>query len=292
MAYPVVPAPYGLKPVSLIGGQPFAGQIRQYPIPYNYATTIYNGDFVSLTKGMIQRDSVTANAGNTVGIFTGCSYTDPNTKQRTFRQYYPANTAAGDIVAYVVDDPDAIFKAVVVPSGWTQGSALASAAFAVIGQNMQMVNATPASILFGDSLNGVVAFSGAGAPATTSTFPVRVMDLVRETAVTLGTANYSSGDTTSSITLQSNVTFSVPVGTEVGFLDGNGFYVSTQAYVATAITASTTTALALNVAMPATASNVLTALGAGTPLIFTQYPEVYVKINFGQHYYYAATGVN
>jgi hypothetical protein len=34
MAYPVVSAPYGLKPINLIGGQVFAGSTREYPIIY------------------------------------------------------------------------------------------------------------------------------------------------------------------------------------------------------------------------------------------------------------------
>ena len=39
----------------------------------------------------------------------GCSYTDPNTNQKTFSQLYPASTAASDIMAYVVDDPNVLF---------------------------------------------------------------------------------------------------------------------------------------------------------------------------------------
>ena len=35
MAYPTVDAPYGLKPVNLIGGLPFAGATRQLPIASN-----------------------------------------------------------------------------------------------------------------------------------------------------------------------------------------------------------------------------------------------------------------
>ena len=34
MAYPVVDAPYGLKPINLIGGQVFAGSTRELPITY------------------------------------------------------------------------------------------------------------------------------------------------------------------------------------------------------------------------------------------------------------------
>jgi hypothetical protein len=32
MAYPIIDAPYGVKPVNLIGGQVFAGSTRNLPI--------------------------------------------------------------------------------------------------------------------------------------------------------------------------------------------------------------------------------------------------------------------
>lgn len=45
----------------------------------------------------------------TIGIFMGVKYTDPTTGQLTFNQYYPASTAADDIMAYVLTDPDVVF---------------------------------------------------------------------------------------------------------------------------------------------------------------------------------------
>ena len=50
MAYPTVSAPYGLKPVNLIGGQVFAGSTRNVQIQYGYATNIFYGDFVAITR--------------------------------------------------------------------------------------------------------------------------------------------------------------------------------------------------------------------------------------------------
>ena len=38
-----VSAPYGLKPINLIGGQVFAGSTRALPIQYGYATNIFYG---------------------------------------------------------------------------------------------------------------------------------------------------------------------------------------------------------------------------------------------------------
>ena len=113
MAYPVVSAPYGLKPINLVGGQVFAGSTREYAIPYGYATNIFYGDLVGLSRGNIERLTVsTGTLGTVTGVFLGCSYTNPTTKQKTFAQYYPASTSAGDIMAIVCDDPDTVFKAV------------------------------------------------------------------------------------------------------------------------------------------------------------------------------------
>ena len=43
MAYPTVDAPYGLKPVNLVGGTPFAGATRMIPIASGYGTGIFCG---------------------------------------------------------------------------------------------------------------------------------------------------------------------------------------------------------------------------------------------------------
>ena len=220
MAYPVVSAPYGLLPVNLIGGQVFAGSTREYPIPYGYATNIFYGDFVGLTRGEIQRLSVsTGTAGNQTGIFLGCSYTDPTTKQKRFAQYWPASTLAGDAVAIVCDDPDTVFKAVVCSSGTT----IASGARAMIGQNLACINNT-GNTNTGDSANALLAPNDT--PATTSTLPVRVLGLVPDTAVSLGTATYTS-IATATVTC-SALPYALPVGTDVGSLAANGQYISSE----------------------------------------------------------------
>ena len=48
MAYPTVSAPYGLKPINLYGGTPFAGATRQYKIASAYNTSIFYGDVVEM----------------------------------------------------------------------------------------------------------------------------------------------------------------------------------------------------------------------------------------------------
>lgn len=273
MAYPVVSAPYGLKPVNLIGGQVFAGSTREYPIANGYATSIFYGDMVALVRGNLERISVsTGTLGTVIGVFLGCSYTNPTTKQKTFSQYWPASTAAGDAVAIVCDDPDTVFKGAVCSSGTT----IASGARAMIGQNLAMINNTGNS-LSGDSKNAVLAPSDV--PATTDALPLRMLGVIPETAVSLGTATYTS-IATATVTC-SALPFALPVGTDVGSLDSAGNYIPSGSFVDTAAAAGATSFI-LDQAPSA-------AFASSATLVFTQYPEILVKINHGQHEYYYAT---
>lgn len=172
MAYPTVSAPYGLKPVNLIGGQVYAGSTRQIPIASAYATSIFNGDVVKLSSdGVLVKETGTTTA-TPVGVFLGCSYTDPTLKYKLFSQYYPANTTASDIVAYVIDDPDALFKVAVV-SGTT---VIDGVGRTVVGNNVALVqNAGDANT--GNSAVAVLS----GSAATTASLPVRIVDVVPET---------------------------------------------------------------------------------------------------------------
>ena len=275
MAYPVVSAPYGLKPINLIGGQVFAGSTREYPIPYGYATSIFYGDLVGLSRGNVQRLSVsTGTLGTVTGVFLGCSYTNPTTKQKQFAQYWPGGTTAGDAVAIVCDDPDTVFKAVVCSAT----TAVASGARAMIGQNLAMINNT-GNVNTGDSANALLAPSDT--PATTDALPIRVLGLVPDTVVTLGSATYTS-ISTATVTC-SALPFALPVGTDVGSLASNGQYIPSGSFVDTAASAGATSFI-LNQAPVA-------AFASSSTIVFAQYPELLVKLNFGQHQYYAATSI-
>lgn len=274
MAYPVVSAPYGLQPVNLIGGQVFAGSTRMYPIVYGYATDIFYGDFVVLSRGQLTRASVSTGTGlnQTVGVFLGCTYTNPVTKQKQFSQYWPGGTTAGDAQAYISDDPDAVFKAVVCSSGTT----VASGSNAIVGCNVSAINNT-GSTNTGNSANAVLAPSDT--PVTT-TLPLRVVGVVPDTAVSLGTATYAS-ISTNTITV-SALPFALPVGTDVASVAANGQIIASGSFVDTAAAAGATSVV-LN-QPPAT------AFVASSTIVFTQYPEILVKLNQGLHGYYSATG--
>ena len=275
MAYPTVSSPYGLKPINLIGGQVFAGSTRSLPIQYGYSSNIFYGDVVSLARGFVNRLAVTSAGGSgLVGIFLGCSYTNPLTKQKTFSQYWPASTLAGDAVAIVCDDPDTVFQGVVA-SGTT---VVGSAALAVIGQNLQMID-NAGNVNTGDSLNAIQALSGAGAPATTAAFPLRVIGVVPESAYAYTGVGSSSSTT---ITLTSGLTGAILAGADVSYVAANGQLVETGSYVQANVAAGGTSVL-VNVAPLGG------AIPASSTIVFTMYPELKVKLNFGAHEYYVAT---
>lgn len=186
MTYPVVSAPYGLKPINLIGGQPYAGSTRAFSIASGYAANIFYGDVVKIVSGgVIEKDTGTSTA-TPVGIFMGCSFTNPSTKQLQFQQFWPTGTVAADAVAYVVDDPDVLFKAVLV-AGTTANDAESGLAptylgRTVIGSNAALVQNT-GSTTSGDSKIGVYTAAGA---TTTATLPIRIVDVVVDTANSSG----------------------------------------------------------------------------------------------------------
>jgi len=290
MAYPIVPGPYGFKPINLIGGQVFSGSTRNLPIQYGYSTNIFYGDVVAITRGFVTRITLTTGAAaatgavgyGLTGIFLGCSFTDPVTKQKRFSQYWPASTLAGDAVAIVTDDPDTVFKSTVVTS--QGGSTIGSASTAMIGLNIAASDLA-GNQNTGDSYNAVLSTSA----ATTAALPWRIVDIVRDTAVNLGTATYSSGTTTLTT---SALPYALPVGTEVGFLASNGQYIGTASYVSTAASAGATSVV-LNAQYGTVnaggAAATATTIPASSTLVFTQYPEVLIKFNQGVHEYYQNT---
>lgn len=275
MAYPTVSALYGYKPVNLIGGQVYAGSTRNLPIQYNSATPIYFGDLVSLSSGYATLTTYPANSTNkTVGVFMGCYYTNPTTKQRQFSQYYPGSVLAGDITAIVADDPDIVIQCAVATGAAT--GVIGSASSLLVGSNM-VGTTTTGSASTGNGTGGVIAASAAGA----STAGFRVLSLVPDTQVSYSAA-YVSGTGTTTLTLSGlTVGQYIPVGTDV-FNVVNGQLQFTGSTVSTAATVTSSTSQALTVV----ASTATISSTNGVALVQT--PEVLVKINFGVHNYNVA----
>ena len=172
--------PYGLKPIGLIGGQSYAGSTRQIKIASAYGTNIYNGSIVAVVAaGTLEIVTTIGSAASpfpagTVGVFVGCSYTDPSTSQQTFKQYWPTGTVATDAVGYVVDDPDVLFM--MQADGAVPQSALGSNAPLAAAQSTSTGSTTT-----GNSTSALDA-----TVAVTSGISFRIVDFVESTTSTVG----------------------------------------------------------------------------------------------------------
>ena len=159
-------APYGLRPVNLIGGQPYAGSTRSIKIANAYAANIFYGQPVSVnTSGVVIADTGTSNVAATgvVGVFVGCTYTDPNLKYKVFKQYWPSGTVATDAYAYVVDDPDVVM----------QVQADEAVAQTALGANIALVTSAGST----STGNSTTAADGSSVN-TTATLPLRIVGFV------------------------------------------------------------------------------------------------------------------
>jgi len=272
--YPLVAGPYGYKPVNLIGGQVYAGSTRNMAIQYNSATPIFFGDLVTLSSGYATLTTYPLNSTNTtVGVFLGCYYTNPTTKQRLFSQYYPGNVTAGDITAIVADDPDIVIQTAVVTAAGS--TTISSASSLLVGGNMVGTTNT-GSASTGNGLGAVVTATAQAAAAA----GFRILGLVPDTQVT------SSGTVVSYTTSATNgfnsVSISgltigqiVPLGTDL-FKVTNGQLQFTGSATSASATVTSITAQTLNV-LNTTNVNMI----AGDSLSFVQTPEVLAKLNFG-----------
>ena len=290
MAYPTVDAPYGFKAINELNGLPYAGATRQIPIASGYPTSLFYGDLVQLTTdGTLIKTSYSAASNpstviaGAIGVFVGCQFTNPTTKQLQFSQYYPASTAADDILAFVVDDPSALFKVVMVGQTSSESNTASTVGYAnqsFIGTNVYAVTGVAGSTTTGNSkmaVSGDGPSNGTGnVRVASSSLPFRVVAVVPETAYTV-TGTGTSASTT--ITLDAAVT-GLQAGMAVicpaasaGGQPGNYNYV-------TNVNGTTVTV-----------GKTLTASTAGSSFTFIGYPEVLVKWNQGWHSYQYATAL-
>ena len=181
MAYPTVSAAYGFRPVNLLGGQVFSGSTRQMAIASGHATNIFFGDCVIMSaNGCINNNTVTNTGTAIVGIFMGCSYIN-SSGQRVYGQYYPATitqTVDGPngTVAFIADDPDLVMKVAIQSAADAAPSASQASRAALVGYQTSKGSTTT-----GDGTQGV-----ANAGVASATLPVKIIDVVPDTAPATG----------------------------------------------------------------------------------------------------------
>ena len=175
--------PYGFKPLNHIGGTPYAGAVRHISIASGFGTNIFNGSIVTLlTGGTIAVVTTTGAASanvfpaGVIGVFVGCTYTDPTSKNKTFSNHWPTGTVASDAMAYVVDDPNALFM--------VQGDG--PLAQAKLGKNAHLAAAQTTST--GSTTTGNSDTALDATTAVTAAFAFRVVDFVEGPGSTVGDA--------------------------------------------------------------------------------------------------------
>jgi hypothetical protein len=147
------------------------GHNTPYRIAAGYGTAIYYGDAVrwnvSGPTGFIEQwangDGSTATK-ILVGIFVGCSYYSTSQKKQIWNNYWPGSDATGDVDAFIIDDPNALFK---VQAG--TGSAITQTSF---GATADIV-ANPS----GNTTTGISGMS-LSTPTTTNTLPFKVVNVI------------------------------------------------------------------------------------------------------------------
>lgn len=165
-------APFGFQCIGTVNGPVnFSQSVRK--IASNNATPIYNGDAVVPVTGAVTGyiKQATASTVPLAGIFVGCSYYSTSQRKVIWNNYWPGSDATGDVDAFVIDDPTALF---VTQAGGT------AIGLAYINVNVQL-NVGTGSTVTGNS--GMYVES----PANTSTLPFRIVNVVTTPPGTNGT---------------------------------------------------------------------------------------------------------
>jgi hypothetical protein len=144
-------APFGLKPVGELGSGYNSAGTTEYKIASGASGNIFSGDLVKMANtGTIL---VAAAGDQALGVFRGCQYTDSN-GDVIFSPYWPSGTVTSDAVAFVVDDPNALFE--------IQSAATGSVVQTVVGNNADIVYTS------GSTKTGISAVEISGTTAATS----------------------------------------------------------------------------------------------------------------------------
>jgi len=191
-----VSSPYGLKPVSMIGGQSFTGgTIREYLLTTNNSAAIFNGDLVQLGASAAGQPTVvtatpTTSSVGIVGVCVGVRYqlAGQQLGYPLFAQYLPANAVTAgytNIFIRVVEDPDQLY----------QVQSLGSISYGSIGKTIALANFTGGtSSATGNTTSGNSVVALSATVANTSALACKIVDLVNSSSTFGGNFPSNPGD--------------------------------------------------------------------------------------------------
>jgi hypothetical protein len=161
-----IASPYGLRPVQLIGGLPFAGAIRSYALTANSASAFYFGSVVGLSAGnltaLTASPTTTVSANSPIGVFMGCEYQDP-VRGFVNQQMFPANginAGYSKVKFKILDAPGCVWQV------QANGPVTADK----VGLNVALATFAVGNVATGDSTAAVDA-----AAAVTATFALKII---------------------------------------------------------------------------------------------------------------------
>ncbi len=144
-------AAFGLRANSKLGSNVNSEGTTEYSIASGASGNIFSGDPVKIMNtGTIL---VAAAGDQLLGVFRGCRYTN-SSGEVIYSAYWPDGTVSSDAVAFVVDDPNALFE--------VQSAATGSVVQTVVGNNADIVYAA------GSTTDGQSGVEISGTTAATS----------------------------------------------------------------------------------------------------------------------------
>ena len=168
-------AAFGLRPLGKLGSNVNSEGVTEYKIASGASGNIFSGDPVKMTSaGTI----LVAGAGDQLlGGFRGCKFTN-SSGEIIFSAHWPNGTVTSDAVAFVVDDPNALFE--------VESAATGSVVQTVVGNNADIVYAS------GSTTDGQSGVTISGTTAATSA-QLRIVGISNDPENnTLGTGSQSA----------------------------------------------------------------------------------------------------
>lgn len=163
-----IQAPFGFQPYSGNGSAPTYEQVTAL-IANADNVAVYRGDPV-IWKNTGYVGAAASGSTTLAGVFMGCKYLNASLSRTVWSPYWPGSGATGDIEAYIINDPNALFLA------------QAGGATTAIGQADIFANVAYGGQSAGSALTGISAAyvdqSTISGGAATTTEPFRIQRLI------------------------------------------------------------------------------------------------------------------